>query len=175
MKRVLWMIPLIILFSSIVHAQEIPAWELSGGYSYLRSNLNGTSFGINGGIGTLTENVNNWFGGRFEVAAYSGSESDKRVSAETITYGPVFSYRRHNKLTPFGQIELGLIHASAGYLGISAPATKFAASSGGGADFKLNERAAIRVQADYLITRFLSLTQDNVRVSAALVIRLGAK
>jgi hypothetical protein len=175
MKRVFWLIPAIVLFSSIAHAQEIPEWELSGGYSYLRSNLNGTSFSLNGGVGTLTQNMNKWFGGRLEVAGYSGSDLGRKTSAETVTFGPAFSYRRHAKMTPFGEIELGLIHASAGYLGISMSATKFALSPGGGVDFNVNQRAGIRVQVDYLATRFLGLTQDNVRASVGLVLRFGTK
>jgi hypothetical protein len=176
MKRALWLIPVVLLvLGATAQAQEIPAWELSGGYSYLRANLNGASFSLNGGVASVTQNVNDWFGGRLEFAAYHGTESGTNVSAQTITYGPVFSYRRHQKLTPFGEFQLGAVHANAGYLGISASAFKFALSSGGGVDFKINPRAAIRVQGDYLMTRFLSLRQDNVRASVALVIRFGTK
>jgi hypothetical protein len=48
-------------------------------------------------------------------------------------------------------------------------------SGGGGADFALSERAAIRVQADYLMTRFLNARQDNIQLSGGLVIRIGKK
>jgi opacity protein-like surface antigen len=177
MKRFGWLIPavLMVLSCSTVQAQETPEWEISGGYSYLKANLRGSSFHLNGGAASLTENLNNWFGGRIEVNAYQGSVSGINVSAQTFTYGPVFAYRRYDKITPFAHVQLGAIHASQGYLGISQSAFKFAMSSGGGADLKINQNLAIRLQADYIMTRFLALRQDNLQGSVALVLRLGKK
>ena len=48
-------------------------------------------------------------------------------------------------------------------------------TGGGGADFALSDRAAIRVQGDYLMTRFLNSRQDNIQLTAGLVIRIGRK
>jgi len=174
MKRVLWLIPAT-LFLILPAQAQTPAWEISAGYSYLRAGLDGSSFGLNGGYGSMTENLNHWFGGRLEVNAYQGTEAGKSVSAQTITYGPLFAYHRIKPLTPFAEVQLGAVHANAGYLGISESAWKFALASGGGVDFNINQRAAIRVQGDYLMTAFLSLRQDNVAVSAGLVIRFGQK
>jgi hypothetical protein len=177
MKRVAWLIPavLIVLSCTTARAQETPSWELSGGYSYFRANLNGPSLQMNGGAAALTENLNSWFGGRIEVNVYHGKSSSTNLSAYTATYGPVFAYRRYGKITPFAHVQLGAVHASQGYLGISQSAFKFAMSSGGGMDLKINQRAAVRVQADYVMTRFLGLRQDNVQGSVALVIRFGKK
>jgi hypothetical protein len=46
MKRFLWLVPAILFLGLTAQAQETPAWEVSGGYSYLRSNLQGKSFGL---------------------------------------------------------------------------------------------------------------------------------
>jgi hypothetical protein len=46
---------------------------------------------------------------------------------------------------------------------------------GGGADYNLSERAAIRFEGTYLMTRFFDLRQDNVQFSTGLVIRFGRK
>jgi Outer membrane protein beta-barrel domain len=175
MKRVLWLIPAFLLFCASAKAQETPAWELYGGYTYLRANIGGTSFNLNGGGAAGTQNLNDWFGGRVEFNAFGGSVGGTNVSAQTITYGPVFTYRKFNRLTPFAHLQLGAVHASQGYLGISESAYKFAMSGGGGADFALNERAAIRVQGDYLMTRFLNTRQDNIQLTAGLVIRFGKR
>ena len=175
MKRVLWLMPAILLFCATAKAQYVPAWEAEGNYSFLRANLNGTSFNLNGGGGSLTENLNNWIGGRLEINAWGGAVAGTNVSAQTFTYGPVFSYRRFDRLTPFAHLQLGAVHASAGYLGISESAFKFAMTGGGGADFALSDRAAIRVQGDYLLTRFLNASQNNIQVTAGLVIRIGRK
>src|SRR5579864_2342926 len=89
MKRVIWLIPAILgcifFVTAAAQAQEVPAWEVSGGYSYLRANLKSPSYGLNGGYGSLTENLNSWFGGRIEVGGFTGTESGTSVSAQTIT------------------------------------------------------------------------------------------
>jgi opacity protein-like surface antigen len=92
-----------------------------------------------------------------------------------LTYGPVFSYRRISRITPYGHVQLGAIHGSANYLGISQSAYKFAIAPGAGVDFALNQRTAIRVNGEYLLTRFLSLTQQNFTASVGVVVRFGSK
>jgi hypothetical protein len=177
MKRYAWLIPavLIVLSCPTLQAQETPEWDISGGYSYLKADLRGSSFHLNGGAASLTENLNSWFGGRIEVNAYQGSVSGTNVSAQTFTYGPVFAYRRSDKFTPFAHVQLGAIHASQGYLGISTSAFRFAMSSGGGVDVNINRKVGIRLQGDYLMTRFLGLRQDNIQGSVGLVVHLGKK
>jgi hypothetical protein len=175
MKRVLWLIPAILFLGITAQAQEIPSWELSGGYSYLRAVLNGSSFGLNGGNGTVTQNLNGWFGGRLSADAYQGTVSRKSISMQTIAYGPVFAYRRSQRVTPFVLFQLGAVHGTAGYPGLSESAFKFMVVGGGGADFNINQRAAIRVEGQYVLTTFNDVRQDNVNVSAGLVIRFGHK
>ena len=184
MKRVLWLIPAVLLFAITAHSQERPAsWEFSGEYSYLDANLNGSKFHMNGAGGTITENLNSWFGGRIEANIYQGNENvtasgvttKYSVNAETLTYGPVFSYRKFSRITPFANVQLGVIHGSTNYLGISQSAFKFAAAPGGGVDFALNRRTAIRVSGEYLLTRFLRLTQENVTASVGVILRFGTR
>jgi Outer membrane protein beta-barrel domain len=189
MKRLIWIVPMMMLACmlacTVTQAQtlaarsgngtDVPSWEFAGGYSYLQSNINGSSFGLSGGGGSATENVNGWFGGRLEVNAYHGTESGITVSAQTYTFGPVFSYRKFNRIVPFGTVEFGAIRGTQGYLGISASVFRFAMTAGGGVDFTLNRHAAIRVQANYLLTNFLALRQDNIQGSAGLVFRFGSK
>ena len=177
MKRIFWIVPAILLLSISARAQEqaTPAWEISGGYSYLKANLGSSSFHLNGGVASATENLNNWFGGRFELTAYQGTEAGQSVSAQTFTYGPVFSYRRLRNITPFAKIQLGAIHGSEGYLGISKNAIKLAMVGGGGVDVRINKMASIRLQGDYLMTRFLTLDQNNIQGSVGLVLRFGKK
>lgn len=175
MKRVIWLVSAILLLTGSARAQETPAWELSGGYSNLWAHFNGSSFRLNGGNVTLTENVNSWFGGRFEFNAFQGPEAGLNVSAYTLTYGPVFAYRRWNRVVPFAHLQIGAIHGSQGYLGISQDAFKFALAGGGGVDLGINRRIAVRVQADYLLTRFLGLRQNNLQTSVGLVYRFGSK
>jgi hypothetical protein len=185
MKRLTWILPVLLIFCvANTRAQDVPRLEISGGYSYLDANLsgsNGTHIHLNGGGGSVTENVNNWFGGRVEFNAYSGYENvqisgvntRRTVSAQTITYGPVFSYRRSSRFTPFAHVQIGAIHGGQFYQDISAGAYKFALAPGGGVDLALNRKAVIRLDAEYLMTRFLSQRQDNLVGSVGIVFHFG--
>lgn len=175
MKRAIWMVPALLLLSFSAKAQETPAWEISGGYSFLKADFSGTNFSLNGGTGTITENVNHWFAGRATVSAYHGTDAGTTVSAQTLTYGPVFSYRHFNGFNPFVDVEIGGIRASEGYLGISKSAVKFAMLGGGGVDVRVRPSVSLRLQADYLMTRFLGANQNNLQGSAALVYHWGKK
>lgn len=173
MKRVLWLVPAILFLCVSAKAQDTPAWEAGGGYSYLWANVSGSTFHMQGGEGSLSENLNDWFGGRFEVAAYGGTVGGTNITAQTVTYGPVFSYRRFDRITPYAHVQLGAVHASAGYLGISQSAFKFALAPGVGVDFRITDRLGVRGQGDYLMTRFLNARQDNMQFSVGLVLYLG--
>lgn len=175
MRRLIWLLTVVLFCCAGVQAQETPGWELTGGYSNLWVHSGGTSFRLNGGKATLTENVNSWFGGRAEVSAFRGAEAGLNVTAYTLTYGPVFTFRRWDRLVPFADAQIGAIHGSQGYLGISQDAFKLALAGGGGADVVINRQIAIRVQADYLLTRFLGLNQNNLGTSVGLVYRFGHK
>ena len=175
MKRILWFAPAMLLFCAAVRAQEAPRVEVSGGYSFLDANLGGPTFHLNGGYVSATENLNDWFGGRVEFHGYAGTESGAKVTADTITYSPVFTYRRFNRFTPYAEVGVGAMHGGLGYLGISRSAFHFALTSGGGVDINVGSRTAIRVQANYLMSRFLGLRQDNIQVSTGLVFRFGSR
>jgi opacity protein-like surface antigen len=175
MKRLIWLLPVVLLCCASAQAQGTPSWELSGGYSNLWVHSGGTSFRLNGGNATLTENVNSWFGGRIEFNGFRGPEAGLNVTAYTLTYGPVFAYRKIDRIVPYAHLQLGAIHGSQGYLGISQDAFKFALAGGGGVDLAINRQIAVRVQADYLYTRFLGLNQKNLQTSVGLVYRFGHK
>jgi hypothetical protein len=157
-------------------AQETPKAELFGGYSHLVGNVGDSSFNLNGVDGSVTENVNKWFGGTLDISSQFGTEAKYKVNSQTIAYGPVFSYRKNRKAVPFVHAMLGAVRGSSEYLGISQSEYRFGVLAGGGVDVKLNERVFLRVlQVDYLMTRFSGERQDNIRISAGLVFRFGQK
>ncbi len=159
MKRLTWIVPMMLLACAATQAQQMaakmggstdtPSWEVYGGYSYLRADVGGANFGLSGGGGSLTQNWNNWFGGRLKVNTY-----------RPPTEGGTAPSRRRPTLTarssrcavqaasfPLPAVQLGAIHGTEGYLGTSASAWRFAASAGGGVDFNLNHRTAIASKA----------------------------
>jgi len=103
-------------------------------------------------------------------------------------FGPRFTLRRE-KVSPFGHFLIGGSHLNEtatttipvptppifpvlpNTFTIKTSSTNFAFATGGGADFKLTERMAWRVQADYLQTQINRHTQNDLRVATGLVFR----
>jgi opacity protein-like surface antigen len=159
-----------------VLAQETPKMEVFGGYSNFSANINTASFNMNGVAVSAAENVNRWFGGALDFSAHFGTENGHTVSMQTISYGPVFSYRKSPRITPFGHVLLGAVHGGPNYLDISKGEYRFGMYAGGGLDVKVAPNVALRIaQVDYLLTRFSNATQDNFRISAGIVMRFGKK
>lgn len=159
-----------------VAAQNTPALEVFGGYTHLVGGLNDSSFNLNGFEGSVTENLNKWFGGTLDISTGFGTEAGYKVNSQSIAYGPVFAYRKNPRLVPFAHGQLGAVRGSAEYLGISKPEYRFGMLGGGGIDVKLDDRVSLRlIQVDYLLTHFSMMRQDNVRISAGFVFRFGHK
>ena len=97
-------------------AQEIPAWEFFGGYSYQRSNVRehylavpnryasrNLNANLNGWNLAVTENMNRWFGGTFDVSGHYkatpllGTTTHQQM--HSIMYGPRFSFRTPSVFT----------------------------------------------------------------------------
>jgi hypothetical protein len=174
---------LLALFSitAIASAQDTPKLDVFVGYSYLRdkpstSGVNG--FNLHGGSASVAYNANNWLSGVADFGGYHannilGSGVDGTIS--TYLFGPRFSYRRHERFTPFAQTLFGVAHASGNGFVVSGTSNAFAASFGGGVDVKLFHRLSFRpAQVEYLLTRFPETTtsretQNNLRVSTGFV------
>jgi len=177
-----------------------PRFEVSGGYSFWRAapiSAENRIAWTHGGTASLAYNFNNWLGVVGEFGGYrvtrSGTAASGIVSANgnvfSYLFGPRLSFRR-DRFTPFVQVLFGAVNASQltlsnctiGCTSLIAD-DAFAASAGGGLDVNLNRRFALRLfQAEYLMTRFPDastntedkITQNNVRLSAGLVVRFGA-
>ncbi len=159
---------LVLFFCLSAFAQETPSGELSVDYSYLRFTGDGAGANFHGASASIAGNVNSWLG---VVADFGGYGLTGGGSETLITYlfGPLLSYRKQEKVTPFVQALFGGATVSGG-------ASAFAMTVGGGVDVKVREQVAIRVvQAEYLLTRFGSSTQNHARVSAGIVSRFGRK
>jgi outer membrane protein OmpA-like peptidoglycan-associated protein len=188
-----------------------PKLELFLGYSYWRAIPYSTSNRIesmNGGSTSLAYNFNNHWGlvGDFagfkvnslqftnEGAGFSPSRVvDAKSNVFTVMFGPRLSFRNHGRFTPFLQVLGGVAHADELTLdNCTAPIyactplpreTVFTLTGGGGLDYRLNHRIALRLfQVEYLTTRFQNPNslfvvdrewQSNMRLSAGIVFRFG--
>jgi outer membrane protein OmpA-like peptidoglycan-associated protein/opacity protein-like surface antigen len=187
-----------------------PKVELFLGYTYWKAVPSSTGNRIdamNGGSTSLAYNLNRHLG---LVADFAGFKVDSlnftspgpgftpsrvvdvKSNVFSVLFGPRLSFRNHGRFTPFVQVLAGVARADDVTLdGCTAPIyactpllkeTVFAMTAGGGLDYRLNHRIALRLfQAEYLLTRFQDPTsvtgdkgwQSNVRLSAGLVFRFG--
>jgi opacity protein-like surface antigen len=176
MRKVYWIMMALLVAPLSAAAQNTPAVEVFGGYSHVVGNLSNSTFNLNGFDGSVEENLNKWFGGKLDIASTFGTEAGFKVNSQSIAYGPVFSYRKNPSVRPFVEGLLGAVRGSSEYLGVSQPEWRFGLFGGGGVDVKLNDRISLRViDVDYVMTRFSSARQDNVRISAGFVFRFGHK
>ena len=182
-----------------------PKVELFLGYSYLRGvptrSPGNRMDSLNGGSASLAFNLNRYLGIVADVGGYNATEiqltgaganpagvSDASGTAFTFMAGPRLSWRRYDRITPFAQVLVGGIHASAvtlsnctGPLCTPLPSeNSLALTAGGGVDLKISRHVALRVvQAEYLMTDFADLstgerqTQNDIRLSSGLVFGFG--
>ena len=183
MKLKLWVFLLAVLslFGATAHAQDTPKFDIFAGYSYLRLNPSTagvSSFNLHGGSASIAYNAKSWLSGVADFGGYSnGNILNTGINGTLSTYlfGPRVSYRHFGRITPFGEVLFGVAHASSA--GTSGSDNTFAMTLGGGLDYKLSDRFAIRpVKVDYLMTRFSETgtsnqTQNNLRVSTGIVFR----
>lgn len=184
----------------------VPRFELFVGYSYVNAALGFDSDNrlvwLNGGSTSLAYNVNRTLGLVGDFGAYTNSEVrfsggststvkvDKANTAVmTYLFGPRFSFRSRERVTPFGQALFGGVHANQVTLAnctvnctLLPSENRFAMTAGVGLDIRVHRHFAIRlVQAEYLMTRFTNYntgaigTQNDMRLSAGIVFRFGGR
>ena len=204
MGRALSLSLLFLLSTSVVRAQRTQEYEAFAGASYSREDITNLKF-ING-VGwhaSAAGTANDWLSAVFDFSGYYSSAKINiglpiRIPVDTSTYlflfGPRFTYRKWQHLTPFAEGLLGVadFRFSAPSVGLTnaTSATAFATAFGGGVDYAVNRRFAIRlIEADYVVTRFRDITidpltghvgltgqrrtQNNARASAGIVLRFG--
>ncbi|MHB8526957.1 MAG: hypothetical protein ACYDD2_12470 [Candidatus Acidiferrales bacterium] len=156
------------------HAQSA---ELFGGYSYVRFNTSpgsqnsNSTLNFNGWNASLDVNTFKILGFKADFGGTYASPAGVGTHLYTFLFGPQL-----NLPTPFvspfvhalfGGARLG---SSAG--GVSASSTSFASAIGGGIDVHPLPLVGLRlIQADYLTTHFGGTRQNNIRISAGIVLR----
>ena len=163
---------LVLIATTLTMAQETPKVEVFGGYSWAGGNFHGWN-------GTITGNVNNWFGLVADFSGHYGSEQDGPIrinqDAHSFLFGPRISYRG-KRLTPFGYAVFGAtrFHESAVVFGqkLSHSDTGFSSAVGGGLDVKVSERVSIRTfQLDYFRPNFFGEAHNRGRLAFGVVLK----
>ena len=203
MKKLFLLIGVAMLSSVSAVAQQTPKAEIFGGYSYFHPDGGGSLHGWNGSVDV---NLNKWFGVVGDFSGHYGSSSTRVSTAviglpgllveasadsnvHTFLVGPQLSYRKDERLTPFGHALIGFsrVHdhgsatATVPILGTTTFSfnntdTGFAMGLGGGLDVTITRSVALRlIQADYLLTHINGDNQNNARISVGFVYRFRAK
>ncbi|MGD0510006.1 MAG: outer membrane beta-barrel protein [Terriglobales bacterium] len=190
MHKAFALVPLLGLLAAArpMKAQEQASkLEVYGGYYYARFNINANVPGIapsatyngNGGGGQLEYNANRWLGVVGDLSGfYATSSGSGAFAGAAFTYllGPRVNFRR-GKVTPFAQALFGGVWTTDGIAQSTGPENNFAMTAGGGIAIKVSRHVSVRpVQAEYFMTKIpdgLNNRQDNLRLGAGIVLRLG--
>ena len=174
MKKAVVCFALSILMVAPVLAQNNYKAEIFGGYQYTRVNpgsgISGENF--NGWNASVTGNVNSWFGVTGDISAGYKNIGGVDTNVYNFLFGPTISSNKSEHFKPFAHALFGVSHASASFAGSGASDNSFGMALGGGVDAGVTKNIALRlIQADYLMTRFGSATQNNARISTGVVFR----
>jgi opacity protein-like surface antigen len=157
-------------------AQETPKVEVFGGYSWAGGDFHGWN-------GSVTGNVNNWFGVVADFSGHYGHEQDGPIrinqNSHSFLFGPKISYRG-KKFVPFGYAVFGVtrFEESAVVFGqrFSASDTGFSSAVGGGLDMKVTDHVTIRTfQLDYFRPNFFGEAHNRGRLAFGVVFNIGRK
>jgi hypothetical protein len=136
-----------------VSTQAPPSLELSAGYSYLRDPRLDLNFPIGWAVGAAGR-VNAWLSA---VADVSGSRTTFPTIAGDLGFGLrafMFGARASAKVGPFvefGQILVGVVHASGTAFGTTSSTTHAGAQIGAGLDCPLKGRLSVRGEIDFRV------------------------
>ena len=171
MRKVLIASLFVLAMSLSGFAQNSSKIDIFGGYSFVRVNAGNGAPGINnnGWESTATFNLNDRIGIAADFNGSYKSENGADNKMYTYMFGPQINFG-NDKATPFVHALFGAAHDSvtANIQGVSTSASDnaLATALGGGFDVKASDTISIRLgQFDYLMTRFGSQTQNNIRLS----------
>jgi hypothetical protein len=176
MRKFIWVAFALSFLAVSSQAQQIPAADVSAGYSYFRVGGSGGT-NLNGFNTSAAYNANSWFGIVGDLGVYHGSPSGVSLTALTYTVGPRFSVRKSDKVVPFAQALFGGSHLSASSGGVSVSTNPFAFGVGGGAEVRLSSsgKVALRPEFDYFGLRSNGSMTNCMRISVGIVYRIGER
>lgn len=168
---------LLLFASSTAYAQwsdadtgSVSKVNVAAGFNYVRANAPPGScecFGATGGFLSADYHITDWFSISGQVTGQHANDISllgQDLTLLTFAAGPKVQLNGH-RFVPFGEVLVGGAHGSDSYFPTgttsSPTASSFAVQAGGGIDYLLTGRFAVRVQAYYLKTEFPNGTNDE--------------
>jgi opacity protein-like surface antigen len=177
MRTTLVLAVLLVCTPTVSFAQDTPAFDVSGGYSFLRDQEIEENF--HGWLVSAGGNFNDWFGivgevgGNYKTLDVLGSDLD--LSIHSFMVGPRFAAHTNPSVTPYGQFLVGAARASGSILGESESTTELAIQPGAGVDFWVRPRLGIRVGGDYRRILVEEAGSNEFRFHAGIVLSGGSR
>src|SRR6266852_26541 len=171
----------VFLVCAVMSAQEAtPKYEVGVNYSWLHVNSANYDYQRtgNGGSGYFEYNLNKTLGLVADFGGYANTRTGIDEKLLTYMFGPRFNWR-HSRLNPYVQFLFGGGYAWSGPT--STTQNAFATAAGGGLDYSLTKRIAIKpIQVEYVMTQIDSARgfgshQNDVRYSGGVVFRFGGE
>jgi outer membrane immunogenic protein len=163
--------------------------EVAGEYTYAHANAPPAEcgcFSLNGGSISIAQPFGaGHYAFVFDttiVTASNISPANYDVTLYTSTAGGRYRPFPHARWNPFGEVLVGVGHASGSLVSGPTPAAQdaalvFASNIGSGLDRRLNNHWSLRpIEADYFLTTYqngVNDHQNNLRISAGLAYRFG--
>lgn len=164
LRRSCLIVVFVVGYAGTAPAQQVPAAELSGGYSALvvydyafRAQNREETFPL-GWYASITGNLSDFFGIEGEIGGSHKSVDDGLASTDVsilgFLIGPRLTFRDFESVVLFGHAMFGVMRfggsvAIPGAINASDSLANFAVQVGGGADFYFVERVGLRLGFDY--------------------------
>lgn len=137
-------------------AEPAVKWEAFAGYGY--TSLNQVDLSENGLQGVNLSLTRDW-GRHFGLTADGGyyaytydAKNPGNPTVDAVLLGPVFRVKLTDRVDGFARVLLGGIHTAGDS---TIPKVSFAGGAGGGLDYKLSPRFALRVSGDDIASSFV--------------------
>jgi len=166
-------------FSTFGYEQNVPRLEAFGGLSYMNAGTSGLASrqSVIGFEGSVSINANRWLAGEANFGGYY--KTIDIINVATVNYhdysamaGPRFNLHK-----AFFHALVGIDHLAGStnfYAATTPHDNALAAAVGGGVQWSVTRQFALRTSADYVMSRFGGLTQNNIRVTMGIVFQVGS-
>jgi hypothetical protein len=183
MRKLVFVAVLLLGFCAVSMAQDVPQFEVFGGWNIIIPEDNPDIDYLNGWEGTLVVNGNEYAGVAIDISGTYASLDDDlgTVSNYNFLFGPQVRIPMHEKITPFVRalFGAGTLRLPSGLEGNEEGQMNengFAMAIGGGVDIHFNDMISIRpAQLEYLTWRLNGEWINAARFAAGVVFKIGER
>lgn len=166
-------------YSRLGYGRNVPRLEFFGGASYMNAGTNELTSRQNviGFEGSVAINANRWLGGELNLSGYYKTIDIVNVATVSFRDYAAMAGPRLNTHKAFFHVLVGIDHLAGVtnfYAVNSSPDNVLAGAAGGGVQWNVARQLALRTSADYVMSRFGGVMQNNFRVTLGVVFQAGS-